>query len=85
MDFFVSDNYINALDWSEFKTSIVPRRSNVMFIDLEKRVETRLGEPYGRCKEDISDETYRKRNCLIQCKNEQLSYKPIIKTCKTIF
>ena len=70
IDLFISDNYLNDMDWSEFITTVNPRNavSNFMYVNLNKARETQLGEPYNQCVE-ISDESYRKRNCRLQCQN----------------
>ncbi len=71
LDVFISDNYLTSFDWSEFKGRITP--SNKVFYGMTKHIETKLGKPHGNsdCTDEITDVTYRKRNCLLQCKNEQ--------------
>ena len=71
VDVFISDNYLNDIDWSEFITAVNPRKSvsNYMYINLKKTKETKIGYPYNQpyyCDDEITDKTYRKRNCLLQ-------------------
>ncbi len=73
---FFSDNFSNELDWSQFITSIRnQQRSTLLYYDLTKRVETKLGTPYNDCTEDINDGTYRKKNCVSLCKSKQFVQK----------
>ena len=68
LDVLLSDNYENILDWSQYVTSSynVKGYYNIAY---KKEVEYKLEEPYNQCQK-ISDLTYRQKNCLSQCKNE---------------
>lgn len=70
LDVFFSDNSLNTIDWTEFTANIKQMKSNIIYFDLDKRVETRLGEPYNDCKDNILDVTYHQRDCLVQCSNK---------------
>ncbi len=67
MHVFLSDNYNNILEWSQFVTTTYNSES-YYDIALRKEVEHKLEEPYNQCK-NVSDITYRQANCLAQCKN----------------
>lgn len=71
LDVFFSDNYLNTMDWIEFVATIIPKKSNIVYYDLTKKVETKLGEPYNDCKENIVDVGYNQRDCLVQCNNNR--------------
>ena len=70
VDVYLSDNYLNALDWTQLATTFGNLNKGWIDIKTTKVVEHQVGEPYNKC-EDISDITYRKLNCLDQCKNRQ--------------
>lgn len=70
LDVFFSDNSLNTIDWTEFSASIKRIKSNIVYFDLDKRVETRLGEPYNDCQDNKLDVTYHQRDCLVQCSNK---------------
>ncbi len=75
VDVFISDNYLNDIDWSEFITTVNPRKSvsNYMYINLKKTKETKIGYPYNQpyyCDDETTDKAYRYRNCLLQCQNK---------------
>lgn len=69
MRVFVFDNYLNVLDYSHLAT-VIEVNSKLNYIDLTKRVETMLEEPYNDC-QSMSDTTYRRVNCKAQCKNKK--------------
>ena len=64
---FLSDNYNNILDWSQYLTSCYNVKG-FYSIALKKELEIKLEEPYNQC-QNISDITYRQVNCLVLCKN----------------
>ena len=68
---FLSDNYDNMLDWSQYVTTSYNVKGSYE-IDLRKEVEIRLEEPYNRCR-NVSDVTYRQTNCLAQCRNRNFA------------
>ena len=68
---FLSDNYDNILDWSQYITRYF-YVENFFDINIKKEVELKLEEPYNRC-QNISDITYRQTNCLAQCRNRNFS------------
>jgi len=67
VDVFLSDNYDNILDWSQYITGSYAFQGSYL-IDIKKEVELKLEEPYNRC-QNVSDITYRQTNCLALCKN----------------
>ncbi len=67
--FFLSDNYNNVLDWSQFVTLSSYFKSSYT-INIKKEVEVQIEEPYNDC-QNASDITYRQSNCLFLCKNER--------------
>jgi len=69
--FFLSDNYNNVIDWSQYLTTSF-NVSGYYSISLKKEVEIKLEEPYNQCK-NVSDITYRQANCLVQCKNKNFA------------
>ena len=69
VDVFVADNFVNVLDWSLFVTSFDGNKK-VSFIDLTKRVEIELEEPFNECHATL-DHDYRQANCVFKCKAEQ--------------
>lgn len=70
LDIFISDNYMNVLDWSQFVTGFGNKTRGTFYIDFTKSVEHRLEEPYNDCRL-MEDETYRQANCLAQCRNSR--------------
>ena len=67
VDVFLSDNYDNILDWSQYITGSYAFQGSYL-IDIKKELELKLEEPYNRC-QNVSDITYRQTNCLALCKN----------------
>ena len=68
---FLSDNYDNILDWSQYITRYF-YVENFFDINIQKEVELKLEEPYNRCR-NVSDITYRQANCLAQCTNNNFA------------
>jgi len=66
---FLSDNYDNILDWSQYVTTSYNVKG-VYDITFKQEVEIKLEEPYNHC-QNVSDLTYRQSNCIVQCKNEK--------------
>ena len=64
---FLSDNYDNILDFSQFVTTFF-NVEGFYLIENRKEIELKLEEPYNPCK-NKSDITYRQSNCLAQCRN----------------
>jgi len=64
---FLSDNYNNILDWSQFVTKSFYVKGYYI-VDIEKEFEHKLEEPYNPC-QNVSDITYRQTNCIAMCKN----------------
>ena len=71
IEVFISDNYHNALNWSDFKDIINPKKGQITYYDLTRKIETRLGSPYTDCNSDITDKSYRKMTCFVQCKAKE--------------
>jgi len=71
MNLFLSDNYDNKLDWSQYLTVSYDVKGNYL-VDIKKEVELKLEEPYNPC-QNKSDITYRQSNCLVQCKNKNFA------------
>ncbi len=69
--FFLSDNYNNVIDWSQYLTTSF-NVSGYYSIAFKKEVEIKLEEPYNQCK-NVSDITYRQADCLVQCKNKNFA------------
>ena len=69
LDVYMSDNYLNELDTSDFMVNVKPKAD--YYFDLTKRIETKLPYPFNDCKE-TTEFTYRKRNCVSKCKNRRL-------------
>ena len=65
---FLSDNYNNIIDWSQYVIFSDNVRENYN-IALRKEVEIKLEEPYNPC-QNISDITYRHVDCVVKCKNK---------------
>lgn len=74
VDVFLSDNYLNILDWTQYVTSFGNKSRGRYYIDLTKSLEHKLQEPYNDC-HLIADETYRQLNCKAQCKNSRTTNK----------
>ena len=68
---FLSDNYDNILDWSQYITRYFDVK-NLYDIEIKKKVEFKLEEPFNRC-QNVSDITYRQTNCLAQCRNRNFA------------
>ena len=68
---FLSDNYNNILDWSQYVT-ISYNIKGEYDIAYKKEVEHKLEMPYNQC-QNVSDITYRQSNCLAMCKNEKFA------------
>ena len=71
MRVFLSDNYNNIIDWSQFVIYSL-NVSGYYEMVLKKEVDIKLEEPYNKC-ENLSDITYRQANCIIQCKNKNFA------------
>jgi hypothetical protein len=71
VDVFLSDNYDNILDWSQYITRYFDVK-NLYDIEIKKKVEFKLEEPFNRC-QNVSDITYRQTNCLAQCRNRNFA------------
>ena len=67
VNLFLSDNYNNIIDWSQYITSSYNVKGSYL-VDVKKEVELKLEEPYNPC-QNVSDVTYRQSNCLVQCRN----------------
>jgi hypothetical protein len=68
VDVYLSDNYLNTLDWTQLVTTFGNANKGWIDIKTTKVVEHQVGRPHNKCK-DMFDITYRKLNCLDQCKN----------------
>ncbi len=64
---FLSDNYNNILDWSQYVTTSFNVKGSYI-ISIDKEVELKLEKPYNPCK-NVNDFTYRKANCMVKCKS----------------
>jgi hypothetical protein len=64
---FLSDNYDNILDFSQFVTMFF-NVEGFYLIENRKEIELKLEEPYNPC-QNKSDIPYRQSNCLAQCRN----------------
>jgi len=64
---FLSDNYNNILDWSQYVT-LSYHVKGYYEMAIKKEADIKLEEPYNPCK-NISDITYRQADCIVQCKN----------------
>lgn len=62
IDVFISDNYLNDLDWQQYSFGLTQHKQEVYF-RLKKTQEQNLAEPYNQC-EEMFDVTYRQANCL---------------------
>lgn len=70
LNVFLSDNYLNVLDWSQYVTGFGNIGRGHYYIDFTKSFEHKLPEPFNEC-QLIADATYRQVNCLDQCKNSK--------------
>lgn len=69
LDIFISDNYLNILDWSQLRAGFTFENKKGLYFFLTKTQEYKLEEPYNQC-QSMADLTYRQANCLAQCKNK---------------
>ena len=67
---FISDNYVNVLEWSQLVNMFGNIQRGGINIVLTKQIEYKLEAPYNDCKL-TSDHTYRQVNCIAQCKNRR--------------
>lgn len=70
MDVFISDYYMDILDWSQFVTGFGNNARGDFYIALTKSIELQSEEPYNHC-QLLADQTYRRVNCMAQCENNQ--------------
>ena len=68
---FLSDNYNNILDWSQYVTLSYHVRGDYEMA-IKKEVDIKLEEPYNPCK-NMLDITYRQSDCLFQCKSNNFA------------
>lgn len=65
---YVTDIYLKTLDDQAELAFQKNVRADIWF---QKTVEERLGRPYNECS-NITDPTYRRRNCIHECKADKL-------------
>lgn len=68
---FIGNNHINSYSLNSFSDSSPLKfygNSWKYEIEIEKlTIEEKLGEPYGKCRKMLGDETYRQMNCIEEC------------------